>query len=140
MSAYCNADQMAARFGLQELIDLTNAGESDINATVLDGAIADACSEIDGYLSGRYAVPLNPVPTVLVRTACDLARYYLYNDQLTEAVEKRHKDSISWLKDVSKGIVSLGVSSAGESAVQTDSLAEMTGTKTAWGRNASDDF
>ena len=50
------------------------------------------------------------MPTVLVRLACDIARYHLYDDRATEQVAKRYNDAIKFLALVSKGDVQLGVS------------------------------
>ena len=34
----------------------------ELVAPIIEGAIADADAEIDGYLAKRYAVPLSPAP------------------------------------------------------------------------------
>lgn len=137
---YCTVSDMAARFGEQELIDLSAPGQTQVDNTVLDQAIHDAQAEIDGYVSARYQLPLSPVPTVLVRLSCNIARYYLYNDQMNEAVEQSYKDAIRFLKDVSNGHVQLGVNNLGESATQNDSLAEMVSDSPVWKRSDSSGF
>lgn len=137
---YCTVEDMTNRFGEQELIDLSAPGQSQIDIQVLNQAISDAQAEIDGYVSARYQLPLSPVPTVLIRLSCNIARYYLYNDQVTDLVEKAYKDAIRFLVDIGKGRVQLGVNSLGESASQSASLAEMTGDKTVWKRSDSSGF
>lgn len=137
---YCTVEDMTSRFGEQELIDLSAPGQSQMDTQVLDQAISDAQAEIDGYIGARYQLPLSPVPTVLVRLSCNIARYFLYNDQMTEVVEKSYKDAIRFLSDVSKGSVQLGVNNLGESATQTDSLAEMQSDSPVWKRNDSSGF
>ncbi|NPA72677.1 MAG: DUF1320 domain-containing protein [Gammaproteobacteria bacterium] len=137
---YCTVADMVARFGEQEIINLTSPGQAIIDETVLDQAMIDAGSLIDSYLGSRYKLPLTTVPTVLARTACSVARYYLYNDQMTESVEKAHKDAIKYLADVSKGIVQLGVSTTGERANQSESLSQMTSSKPVWDRRRSKGF
>lgn len=74
----------------------------------LNQALADADSDIDGYVATRYSVPLEPVPAVITRLACDLARYYLYDDQATETIQKRRDSAQAVLRDISAGKVSLG--------------------------------
>lgn len=109
---YATAQDLIDRFGEQELIDLTDKGitpQGVINALVLDGAIADADAEIEGYLIGRYALPLATVPGVLTRIACDIARYHLYDDLATEQVRDRYEDARRLLESIASGKVQLGL-------------------------------
>lgn len=71
-------------------------------------AIEDAQSAIDGYLSGRYGTPLPTPPAIVKRLACDMARYYLYDDHASETVQKRYDAAIAFFRDVAAGRVSLG--------------------------------
>lgn len=71
-------------------------------------ALTDASDAIDGYLAGRYAVPLASPPQAIGRIACDLARYFLYDDQATDTVQKRHDAAVQFCRDVAAGKVSLG--------------------------------
>lgn len=134
---YCSAQHMIARFGLEELIQLTNQdniGATSIDQGVLSRAISDASGFIDGYLSGRYKIPLEIVPTVLVRIACDITRYFLYDDAVTERVQKNHDVAIKFLESAAKGIVSLGVDALGAKP-QTTNSATMTSGGRIMGRN-----
>lgn len=83
---------------------------------LVDGALADADSEIDGYVATRYSVPLNPAPSIVKRLACDLARYHLYDDQATETIQKRRDAAVAVLRDIAGGKVSLGTTAAGGTA------------------------
>lgn len=124
---YCTRQQMIDRFGEPELIQLTDNGpiaQGVIDDTVLNGAIDDASAEVDGYLAGRYDLPLSVVPTVLTRIACDITRYYLYDDAVPDRVEKRYDDAVKFLRSVGKGEISLGVDSGGAEAQPAD-MAEM---------------
>lgn len=107
--------------------------------TLVNSALADADSDIDGYVSTRYTVPLVPVPTVVKRLACDLARYYLYDDQATETVQKRRDAAVSTLRDISAGKVSLGDSSVSTPAPATSGV-EMTSAPSVWRRENSGGF
>lgn len=112
---YCTQQDMIVRFGEAELIQLTdNDNVGELNTDVLTRAISDANAEIEGYLSSRYSAPVTPVPTTLVRVACDIARYYLYDDMATEHVSKRYNDSVAFLKGVARGDISIGISVEGE--------------------------
>jgi len=118
---YCTAQDMIDRFGEPELLQLTDrAGVGVIDDQALGLAINDASAQIDGYLAGRYELPLATVPTILVSLACDLARYQLYDIRATDSVEKRRDDAIAYLKDVATGKVSLGLSSGGVAATPSD--------------------
>ncbi len=113
---YATQQNLIDRFGQQEITELTdrqNAGA--IDSAVVAKAVADADGEINGYLSSRYTLPLDPVPTVLERIACEIARYYLYEDRVTEQVKRRYDDAIKFLKGVSSGAVALGVDANSES-------------------------
>jgi phage gp36-like protein len=109
---------MAARFDEDELIRLSDRENTGaINADVVASKLADADAEIDGYLAGRYTLPLTSVPEALRRIACDIARYHLYDDRVTEAVQKRYDDAIKFLRMVAKGEVQLGVDTGGAAPV-----------------------
>ena len=89
---YANTDNMLSRFGEQDLMLLTEREGSvpgQINIAVLEQALRDASAEIDGYIVGRYTLPLTTVPAVLERNCCDIARYFLYGEKAPEQVEKR---------------------------------------------------
>lgn len=141
--AYCTRDDMIARFGLEEIRRLLvrnlagdeqstyggggtydgsgNAdGLSPAAEARLDSIIADATAEVDGYLAGRYSLPVTPLPSVLVRLTCDIARYFLYDDAAHEQVEKRYDNAIAFLKAVAKGQVALGLDDQGSKVVPTD--------------------
>lgn len=107
--AYCTHQDLIDRFGEEELIQLTDRTNTGaIDAQVLDQVIADADAEIDGYLASRpYVLPLNPVPTALVRIACEITRYHLYDDHAPENIEKRYDNAVKFLRAVSKGDVVL---------------------------------
>lgn len=106
--AYATQQDMETRFGLAELVQLTdddNTGE--VVQSKLDTALADADQAINGYVAKTYAVPLTPVPSQVTRWACDIARYFLHRDGVPELVEKNYKDALVALKDVAKGTLTL---------------------------------
>lgn len=95
------------RFGEGELINLTDKEHySVIDETVLQHAINDATAEALAYLNPTTLVAggayVGVPPKSLVLKVCDIARYYLYEDGVTEIVEKRYKQAIDWLILVSK--------------------------------------
>jgi len=112
---YVTQQNLIDRFGQEELIQLTDRTQSGaIDAAVINKALADADAEINGYLSAKYTLPLNPVPVVLERIAGDVARYFLYEDRVTEQVERRYKDALRFLESVAKGTIRIGVDAANQ--------------------------
>lgn len=111
---YATQQDMIDRFSSTELIQLSDRDNTAdaIDAVVLGRALDDAGGEIDGYLAGRYALPLATTPRILTTVACDIARYRLYDDRATEQVSKRYESAIAFLKLVAEGKVALGPDSA----------------------------
>lgn len=123
---YAILTDLEQRFGTAELIqqtDLTGAGV--INAALVSRAIDDATALIDGYLGGRYALPLLVTPPLLVTLCCDLARYTLYVDAAPEIVEKRRDQAVATLRDIAAGRVHLDVGQVDASTPAPSGLAEV---------------
>lgn len=111
---YATQQDLVHRFGMDELVELTNrTGGGSIDELVVDKALADADDTMNAYLASRYTLPLAVVPLILKRWACDIARYFLHEDRVTDAVKARYDDAIAWLKDVASGKASIGVDAAG---------------------------
>jgi phage gp36-like protein len=111
---YATQQSLVDRFGETEIIqltDTTNAGV--INSATLAQTLADTDAQINAYLHA-YSLPFDITPPSLVRIACDIARYHLYDVRATELVEARYKDALNFLKNVSNGVASLGVDAAGQ--------------------------
>jgi phage gp36-like protein len=112
--SYATQQDLVERFGSEELVELTNRGGGGAaDSVVIERALADADDTINGYLSSRYTLPLATVPLLLKRMAGDIARYLLYEDRVTDQVERRYSDAIAWLKDVASGKASLGADAVG---------------------------
>lgn len=117
---YATRTNMEERFGIEEMIQITDreaAGQFD--ADTFATAQADGDGEIDSYLQRQYTLPLQSVPPVLVRIACDIYRYYLYGARVTELVETRYNNAVKFLLGVSKGDIQLVGSSGQEPAAAT---------------------
>jgi phage gp36-like protein len=136
--SYCTQQDMIDRLGAAELIQLTDrAGAADvIDTTVLGKAIGDAGDTINGYLAGRYSLPLAGTPPVLVRIACDLAHYYLYGvNVVPDVVQKRYDADIKFLTLLSKGEITLGLGSDG-AEVDAGNVPEVASAGSVFGRGA----
>ena len=109
---YATRQDLVDRFGAAELAQLTdrvNKPASTIDDTIVDRALGDASALIDGYLTGRYALPLTPVPGSLTRVCCDLARFFLWGKSAEKdgPIDRANTAAIAWLRDVGRGTVQL---------------------------------
>ena len=121
--AYATITAMQQRFGERDLIYLSERDDAPadvINTAVIEQAINDASDVINGYLAGRYELPLVTVPNLLEQFCCDIARYKLGTNDVPEHVETRYKDAIKFLMSVAKGELSIGVDALGQDAKVQD--------------------
>ncbi len=84
---YCTKQDLIARGWGEEIAGLSDkAGElgGDINEAILNQAIADACAKIDSYLVGLIELPIATPSSHVVRCACDMTRFYLYDIAVVE--------------------------------------------------------
>ncbi|WP_304308071.1 gp436 family protein [Pseudacidovorax intermedius] len=107
---------------------------------IVQRALDDARDNINGYISGRYTLPLTHVPQILERLACDLARYYLYDDQVTDPIKARFDTATKLLKDVADGRAQLGAELQSAQQPASQATAEVVSAGTVWGRKASQGF
>jgi phage gp36-like protein len=118
--AYCTLDDILKIVPADDILQLTDdAGAGEIDPAKVDEAIAHAGELIDGYLRGRYSLPLNPVPGLINRLAADIAAYRLYMRRppaggLMDPVAERYKTAVKLLAEIQKGVVSLGEESVGK--------------------------
>lgn len=123
---YASVQDLIARFGQRELIQLTNGPEDPGTAVIAapaELALTDASSTIDGYLRSRYRLPLAAVPQRLVGLACDIARFGLMHGEgkiPTDQAKDAHDRAIAFLRDVAKGVADLGLDAAGSPAPETE--------------------
>ena len=124
---YATVDAMLKKFGERELIQLTDTEapyEDVINYDKLNAALAEANSEVDGYLASRYQLPLTAVPPFLEAIACNMARYHACTGAISEndPIKTRYDNAVKSLKEIAKGTIAIGGTPAGESApMQTSS-------------------
>jgi phage gp36-like protein len=117
--AYASTQDMVARFGLREVIAITDRENTgDVDETVLAPALAEATAEIEGHLAARYSLPLENVPLLVVGLCCDIARYRLSGADVleTDPTRNRYRDAVRMLELIGAGKVSLGLDQAGQPA------------------------
>jgi len=112
---YATQQDLIDRFGEQELIQLTDRAEppaDEVDDTVVARALTDAENLIDGHLvPGGYLLPMSPVPDLVRKIACDVARYYLHKDAATDQVRKSFEDAMKQLAAITRGDIKLSAAS-----------------------------
>lgn len=116
--AYSTQADLTDRYGAQMLIDLTDRGEvatGTIDGDVVDRAIAEADALIDGYVAGRYVLPLSPVPQQIGPISRQIAIYTLHVYEPDQKITDEYKAAIRQLEQIAAGTIKLdaaGISAA----------------------------
>lgn len=112
---YCNRTDIGNSIPELTLLQLSNddpAAEQP-NESVIEDGVRQAEELVDGYLRGRYVLPLDPVPTVLRDAVVYLTRHWLYQRRpegvVPDAVKDSRKDTIKLLESIRDGVVTLGM-------------------------------
>lgn len=112
---YATETDLTTRYGADELVQLTDdTGTGTADPAKIAAALADADEAVNGYVAGRYAVPLSPVPMLVRRWSCDLARYFLHTAAVPELVEANYREAIKGLDAVAKGTITLAAAGAAQ--------------------------
>jgi phage gp36-like protein len=107
--SYATTDELLDRIGVDAVAAVADrAADGSMDDEAVSGALDDAGQEIDSYLVQRYVLPLASIPGALKRVCIDMAMYHLSGNRTTEEVEKRYKNAIAWLRDISRGLAGLG--------------------------------
>lgn len=112
MTDYCTIEDIETQTSTPTLIQLTSDdGQEVVDRVVAQEAILYSSTLIDGYLRGRYTLPLDAHFPLLRILAIDLSIHRLYSrrmrDEMPEVIENNYKNAISTLKDIQKGVISL---------------------------------
>lgn len=107
---YCTIEDMALRFGEEELASITDRTDGDSNVPqgdddVIEAAIADASAVIDGVLLQLFEEPQKPYSNILSLICADVARWLLYEDSLDEdgIIQRRYERALSLLSKIADG-------------------------------------
>ena len=112
--SYSSLLDIQQRVSSDTLIQLTDdTGSGEIDSPKVTTAISWADEIIDGYIRGRYTLPLAQTPGLIKNLSIELAVYWLYSRRMTteipESITNIYKDSLKILSDIQKGSVSIGV-------------------------------
>jgi len=114
---YCTRADIGKAIPELTLTQLSNDDPAAMlpNEEVIEDGVRQGEELVDGYLRGRYNLPLDPVPTVLRDAVVFLTRYWLYQRRpegaIPDAVKDSRKDTIKLLESIRDGVVSLGMPS-----------------------------
>jgi phage gp36-like protein len=120
--AYCTQADILGVIPEQELIQLTDDTIPPVmvNAAIVAQAISQAESLINGYIGGRYQLPLVTIPELVKTFALDIVVYKIYlrrkKKAPLEGVKAAYDDAMKQLRDVQSGKLFLGVDQAGTAA------------------------
>lgn len=114
---YCTRADIGKAIPELTLVQLSNDDPAAMlpNEDVVEDGVRQAEELVDGYLRGRYDLPLDPIPTVLRDAVVYLARHWLYQRRpegaIPDAVKDSRKDTIKLLESIRDGVVTLGMPS-----------------------------
>ncbi|MEI8390477.1 MAG: DUF1320 domain-containing protein [bacterium] len=111
---YCTLYDIKQQVSENTLIEITDDIQAnEINTEIVDEAILYSETLIDGYLRGRYTLPLATIPVLIKIIAADLTVFRLYSRRfqtdMPESINDKYKNSVKLLEQIQKGIISLGI-------------------------------
>ncbi|MCM0018508.1 MAG: DUF1320 domain-containing protein [Tagaea sp.] len=113
---YATQADLIDRYGTETIRDLSDRATPPagaIDAGVVAKALESASDEIDGYLRGRYALPLaQPFPRPLVAAACEIAFHRLHPQLVPQDVKDAYASALARLKEISNGVFKLDLAPA----------------------------
>ena len=117
--AYSTRALLEQRIGVERVAQIARDTPADTAATI-DALVLQACEDadalVDGYLGGKYKLPLASAPRLVIATALDIAIYNLHtrrpNLAVPEDVAERHKNAVKLLDTIARGLVTLGMQPA----------------------------
>lgn len=110
--AYATLQDLIDAFGEGELVGLTDRGDvatGVIDTDVVDQALGDAAALINGYLAGRYRLPVSETPALVNGLAKSIAFYKLHRFDAPDLVTAEYKDALARLKDIAQGTIKLDI-------------------------------
>ena len=111
--SYCTPIDIELQVGTAILVQLTNDNpeQNTIDQAVCEEVLIYSSTLIDGYLRGKYHLPLSSRFPLLRIIAIDLSIYRLYSrriyTEIPETVLNAYKNAIKTLEDLKKGLITL---------------------------------
>lgn len=117
---YCTSDDIEIQIGKNSLVQLTNDDNTQqtVDSVVVEEALIYSSTLIDGYLRGKYNLPLNTQFPLLRVIAIDICIYKLYSRRIytdmPETISENYKNAIRTLEQLKKGVITLETSESTE--------------------------
>jgi phage gp36-like protein len=109
---YATLAQLTDRYGEAMLIAVTDRATIPthmIDTAVINRALADADALIDGYLQGRYVLPLVATPPLLTDIALAVTIWKLHTFKPDEKIEADYRSAEKQLAQIAAGTIRLSV-------------------------------
>lgn len=117
---YLSPEELLAFMPGKSVAQLTNDDPKAEKADMakVQEAVRAAEELADGYLRGRYALPLSTVPTLLRDVVRTIARFKLYErrpeSKMPDTVLETYKAAVKTLEQIRSGRITLGVAATAE--------------------------
>ena len=117
---YLSPEELLAFMPGKSVAQLTNDDPKAEKADMakVQEAVRAAEELADGYLRGRYALPLSTVPTLLRDVVRTIARFKLYErrpeSKMPDTVLETYKTAVKTLEQIRSGRITLGVAATAE--------------------------
>lgn len=129
--SYCTIANIIEVIPNSDLVQLTNDdGGSTVDNDKITNAIEFSTSMIDGYLRGRYTLPLLSTPDIIKYSAIDIVVYRLYCrrllDEMPIQIQQKYDDTVKLLGEIQKNKFHLNTNNASElesTVMETDKSA-----------------
>ena len=109
---YATLDHLKDRYTERLLLDLTDRGDvptGEIDAGVVERQLINTDAAIDGYLAGKYRLPLNEVPPIVRDLAEQIAIYKLHSYDPPAKIKDDYDASMRQLREIANGTVRLPI-------------------------------
>lgn len=133
--SYATIQMLTDRYGEEMLIALTDHGEvatGIIDADTVARALTDTDGIIDGFLAGRYVLPLADVPPLVADIAQAITVWKLHRTTPSDKIKDDYKEAMAMLDRIARGTVTLSLAgvepdtTSGSGARMTDRDRPMT--------------
>lgn len=108
--SYATVEMLVDRFGaalLERLTDRADPPAGEIDSDVIARALADTDALIDGYLAGRYRLPLAEIPRQIPPIALAIAIYKLHVYSPEEKIARDFEAALKSLREIAAGTIIL---------------------------------
>lgn len=107
---YCTNQDIVDDLTEKVVAQLSNDEEPNIvNEEIVGKYISESSQLIEGYLRGRYKLPLANEQAILKKICVDLVKYELYKrrGKVFDNIQNLYKDGIATLEKIQKGMITL---------------------------------